>query len=73
MTVHLLSTRERLEDEEGRSRMVELLETVSGDRGISGMRSRLFLLNCRRCDDQFGGLAWPDTPEETLRDAITAV
>lgn len=53
--------------------MVELLETVSGDRGISGMRSRLFLLNCRRCDDQLGGLTCRDTPEEKLRDAINAV
>lgn len=53
------------------SRTVELLETVSGDRGGSiGALSELVLLNCRRWDDHFRG-GPVGVVEEALRDIET--
>jgi len=63
VTVHRRSARDLLE--EGRSRIVELLETVSGERGSvcgSKERSKLLLLNWRRCDDQLGSFPGTGPP-----------
>lgn len=52
--------------------MVELLETVSGDWGLSRERSRLALLNWRRCDDRMGGRVGPGPVAGALRDDMRA-